>query len=95
MNHKEPEISTKAAAGITRVITFTIPKDTKNYSDPVRSTCQSVIIAACKIGLLIICGTKKHKARITCKNLHQQRYCLLIKGIINYLVTLLSHWVPD
>ena len=65
MAPKQPKIHKQAAAGITRHITFTIPET------PGSATCQSVIMAAYEIGLLAIYGTKKHKGKITCKNLGQ------------------------
>jgi hypothetical protein len=40
-------------------------------------------MAEYKIGLLTIYGKMKHKEKVTCKNLGQQRYCLMKKGIFN------------
>jgi len=56
---EEPKISKQAAAGTTRDITFTIPERLKIITKPGNATCQSVIMAAYKTGLLTICGTKK------------------------------------
>jgi hypothetical protein len=70
MAPKEPKISKKAATG-TRNITFTIPETLEIIMIPGSATRHSVIMAAYKIGLLAIYGTKNHKGKITCKNLGQ------------------------
>jgi hypothetical protein len=62
MASTEPKISKQAVPGKTRDITLKIP-ETLTY--------QSVIMAAYKIGLLTTYGIKKHRERITCKNLDQ------------------------
>jgi len=49
---KEPKISKQAAGGTTRHITFTISKILEIIRKHGSSTCQSVIMAANKIGLL-------------------------------------------
>jgi hypothetical protein len=49
---------------------------------------KTVIMAAYKIGLLTIYGTKKHKEKMTYKNLVQYRYCLKVNGIFNNLAPL-------
>jgi hypothetical protein len=54
MAPKEPKISKQAAAGTTRHITFTIPKTLETIMKHGSATCQSVIMAAYEIGLLII-----------------------------------------
>jgi hypothetical protein len=87
MAPKEPKISKQAAAGITRNITF--PETTEIIRKPGNATSQSVIMAAYKIGLLTIYGIKKHKGKITYKNLVQYRYCL-INGILNIVAPLKS-----
>ena len=69
MAPKVSNISKRAAAGITRHITFTIPETLEIIRKPGIATCQSVIMAAYKIGLLTKHGTKKHKEKISCKKL--------------------------
>jgi hypothetical protein len=71
MDSKEPKISKQAAAVKTRGITFTIPETLEIIRKHGSATCQSVIMAAHKIGLLTICGIKTHKEKITCKKLGQ------------------------
>jgi hypothetical protein len=46
---------------------------------------------AYKIRFLTIYGIKKQKEKITCKNLGQQRYCL-INGILNTVELLQDYW---
>ena len=58
---KESKLNKQAAAGITRHITFTIPETLEIIGKPGNATSQSVIMAAYKIGLLTMHGTKKHK----------------------------------
>jgi hypothetical protein len=65
MAAKEPKIS-KQAAGITRDITFTISETTEIIRKLGNATNQSVTMAVQKVGLLTICGIKKHKGKITC-----------------------------
>jgi len=90
MAPKEPKISKQADAGKTRDITLTIPETLEIICKPGSATNQSTIMAAYKIGLLTTYGIKKHRGRITCKNLGQYRYCL-INGILNTLAPLQSH----
>jgi hypothetical protein len=45
-------------------------------------------MAAYKIGLLTIYGTKKHRGKITCKILVQYRYCLKVNAIFSNLAPL-------
>jgi hypothetical protein len=61
MAPKEPKISKQAAAGTTRDITFTIPETLEIIRKPGTAASQSIIMAAYKIGLLNMHGTKKHK----------------------------------
>jgi hypothetical protein len=61
MAPKKPKISKQAAAGITRDFTFTIPDTLEIIRKPGNATSQSIIMAASKIGLLNMHGTKKHK----------------------------------
>jgi len=49
----------QAATGTTRHITLTIPETLQTIRKPGNATSQSVIMAAYKIGLLTIYGTKK------------------------------------
>jgi len=65
---KEPEISKQAATGTTRNITFTIPETLEIIRKPGNATSQCVIMAAYKIGLLTIHGTKKHKKILPVRN---------------------------
>jgi hypothetical protein len=67
MAPKEPKISKQTAAGITRHITFTIPKTLEIIRKPGSTTSQ------CHYGSIQnwIHGTKKYKEKITCKNLGQ------------------------
>jgi len=85
---KEPKIGKQAAAGITRHTTITIPGTLEIIKKPGRATIQSVNIAAYMIGLLTIYSTKKYKEKITCKNLVQYRYFLMINGIFNDVASL-------
>jgi hypothetical protein len=57
----EPKICKEAATGTTRDITFTIPETSEIIRKPGNAICQSVIMAAYKIGLLTVCGIKKHE----------------------------------
>jgi hypothetical protein len=63
----EPKINKLGAAVITKDITLTIPETLEVIRKPVSTTRHSIIMAAYKIGLLTIYGTKKHKETITCK----------------------------
>jgi len=65
--------SKPAAAGTTTHITLQITETKYTKKKPGSATSQSVIMAAYKIGLLTICGIKKHKEKTTCKNLGQNR----------------------
>jgi len=58
---KEPKISKQAAAGTKRDITFAIPDTLDIIGYPGSATSQNVIMAAYKILLLTMHGTKKHK----------------------------------
>jgi hypothetical protein len=71
MTSREPKISKKAAAGRKRQITFTIPDTLEIITKPGSATSYSLIMAACKIGLLTIYSIKKYKEKINCKNLGQ------------------------
>jgi hypothetical protein len=62
----QPKISKQAATGTTAHITVTIPETLEIIRKPGSATSQSVIMGANKIGLLTICGIKKHKEKITC-----------------------------
>jgi len=62
----QPKISKQAAAGIKRHITFTILETLEIIRKPGSATSHSVIKAAYKNGLLIICGIKKHREKIMC-----------------------------
>jgi len=68
MAPKEPKISKQAAAGTTTDITLTIPETLKLIRKPGNAICQSVIMAAYKIGLLTIYGTIKHKKILPVRN---------------------------
>jgi hypothetical protein len=65
MAPKESKKCKQAAAGVTRHITFTIPETLEIISKPGNATYQSVIMAAYKIGLLTMHGTKKHKETLS------------------------------
>ena len=69
MAPKEPKINKQTAAGTARHITLTIPETLEIITKPGSATFQSVIMAAYEIGLLAICGLKKHKEKITSKKL--------------------------
>jgi hypothetical protein len=71
MASREPKISKKAAAGIKRYITFTIPDTLEIITKPESAISHSVTMAAYKIGLLTIYVIKKHKEKIMCKKLDQ------------------------
>jgi hypothetical protein len=71
MTPKEFKICKQSAAGITMHITFTIPDTLEIIRKPENATCQSVIMAAYKIGLFTIYGIKKHKKNVTCMELGQ------------------------
>jgi hypothetical protein len=64
MAQKEPKISKQATVGTTRDITLTIPQTLDIIRKLGNATCQSVIIAAYKSGLLIMYGTKRHKENL-------------------------------
>jgi len=61
----------QAAAVKTRDITLTIQETLEIIRKPGNVTCQSVIMARYKIGLLNIYGIKKQKEKISHNNLHQ------------------------
>jgi hypothetical protein len=67
----EPRISKLGAAGTTRHITITITETLEIVRNPGSATSQSVIMATYNTGLMTIYGIKKHKEKITCKNLGQ------------------------
>jgi len=56
---------------------------------PGSATSRSNFMAAYKNGWLTTSGRKKHKEKMSCKNLGQYRYCL-INGTLNDLATLQS-----
>jgi hypothetical protein len=86
---KEPKASKRGAAGTIRDITLTIPETLEIIRKPGSATSQSFIMAAYDTGFLTNYGIRKHKKKITCKNLGQQRYCLT-NGIYNNLAPLPS-----
>jgi len=88
MASTEPKISKLGAASTTRHITLTITETLEIVMKP-EVLQASVIMAAYKIGLLTTHGIKKHKEKITCNNLGQNR-CCLINGIFNTLDPLQS-----
>jgi len=61
MASKEPKMTKQAATGTTRHITFTIPETLETIRKPGNATSQCVIMAAYKIGLLTIYGTKNKR----------------------------------
>jgi hypothetical protein len=65
MSPKEPKISTQLAVGTTRDMTFTIPETLGIIRKPGNATSHSIIMAAYKIGLLIVYGIKIHKKILT------------------------------
>jgi len=71
MAHKGPKINKQTAAGKTGHILLTILQKLHIIRKPGIATSQSIIMAAYKTGLLTIYGIKKHKKKITCKNLGQ------------------------
>ena len=89
MTSKEPKISKQAVAGKTRDITLTIPDTLEIICKLGCATNQSIIMAAYNNALLTTYRIKKHRGRITCKNLGQVRYCF-INGILKTLAPLLS-----
>ena len=70
MASTEQKISKLGAAG-TRHVTLTITEILELVRKPGSATSQSVIMAVYNTGLLTIYGIKKHKEKITCKNLDQ------------------------
>jgi hypothetical protein len=80
----------QAVAAKTRYITLTIPETLEIIWKPGRATNHSIIMAAYNIALLTTYGAaKKHRGRITCKNLGQYRLCF-INGILGTLTPLQS-----
>ena len=69
MASKESKINKQAAAGTKRHITLTIPEILEIIRKPQSATSYSVIIVVYTIRLLTTYGLKKHKEKITCKNL--------------------------
>ena len=55
------KISKQAATGTTTDILFTVPETFEIISNRGNATSQSVIMAVYKIGLLTVCGIKKHE----------------------------------
>jgi hypothetical protein len=86
MASTQPIIRNRGAAGTIMDITLTIPETLEIIKKPGSATSQSIITAACDIGFLTNYGIKKHKKKITSKNLGQWRYCLT-NGIFN-------NWAP-
>ena len=82
MASTEPTISKQGAAGTITDIILTIPETLEIIKKPGSATSQSIIMAAYDTGFLINYGIKKHKKKIICKNLGQQRY-YLTNGIFN------------
>jgi len=64
MARKESKKCKQATAGITRHITFTIPETLEVIRKSGNAICQSVIMAANKIGLLTFYGIKKQKKKL-------------------------------
>jgi hypothetical protein len=64
MAPKVSNISKRAAAGITRHITFTIPETLEIIRKPGIATCQSDIMAAYKIGLLTMHGQRNTRKKL-------------------------------
>jgi hypothetical protein len=58
------QINKPGAAVTTRDITLKIPETLEIFRKPGNATSQSVIMAAFKIGLLTIYGTKKHNKKL-------------------------------
>ena len=65
MASKVTKISKLGAAVITMDITLTIPETLEIFRKPGNATSQGVIMAAYKIVLLTICGTKKHNKKLS------------------------------
>ena len=61
MAHTEPKLSKEAATGTTTDILFTVPRPLEIIRKPGNATIQTVIMAVYKIGLLTVCGIKKHQ----------------------------------
>ena len=57
----ELKISKDTATGTTTDILFTVPETLEIIRKLGNSTSQSVIMAVYKIGLLTVCGIKKHE----------------------------------
>jgi len=85
----QPNISKQAVAAKTRDITLTILETLEIIWKPGSATNQSIIMAPYNIALLTTYGAKKHRGRITYRNLGQQIYCL-INGIFIPLTPLQS-----
>jgi len=64
-------------------IIFTFQETLEIIRKPGNVICQTVIMAAYKIGLLTICGIKKQKEKTTCKTLGQYRLCLINEILTN------------
>jgi hypothetical protein len=90
MAHKEPKISKQAVEAKTRDISLTLPKTLEIIWKPGSATNHSTIMAAYNIALLTTYGIKKHRGRITYRNLGQYRFCF-INGIFGTLTPLQSH----
>jgi hypothetical protein len=59
----KPKISKPGDTVISRHITLTICETLETIRKPGNATIHSVIMAAYKIGLLTVCGMKKHKEK--------------------------------
>jgi len=57
----EPKISTAVATVTTSDILFTVPETLEIIRKLGNATSQTVIMAVYKIGLLTVCGIKKHE----------------------------------
>ena len=90
MASTEPIISKQGAAGTIRDRTLTIPETLQIIRKPGSVTSQSIIMAAYDTGFLTNYGIKKHKKKITCKNLGQLTYCLT-NGIFNNMAPFQSN----
>jgi len=67
----EPKICKLGTAGTTMDKTLTNPETLEIIRKPGNARSQNVIMAAYNIGVLNIYGIKKHKEKITCKNVGQ------------------------
>jgi hypothetical protein len=86
-SEKDPKYVNKQLLKKTRDITLTITETLEIITKPGNATNQSIITIAYKIGLLSTYGIKKQKDRITCKNLGQYRYCLILEYLILWYIS--------